>query len=273
MKLKSFLLAFFFLATCSVQAAVVDTLSVYSDTMKKKIQVVVVSPENKKVLAPVIYLLHGHGGDAKTWISIKPELKEIADRDHIIFVCPDGSYSWYWDSPVDPSFRYETFVSGELIKYVDSSYPTIKDRTARAIAGLSMGGHGAMWLSFRHKELYGAAGSTSGGVDIRPFPNNWNMSKLLGKEDENQSIWDSHTVINQINHLQNGDLALIIDCGYSDFFFDVNTNFHKMLLENKIDHDFLVRPGAHNGEYWKNSMDYQILFFKKYFDKAIVQKK
>lgn len=99
------------------------------------------------------------------------------------------------------------------------------------------------------------------------------MSKLLGKEDENQSIWDSHTVINQINRLQNGDLALIIDCGYSDFFFDVNTNFHKMLLENKIDHDFLVRPGAHNGEYWKNSMDYQILFFKKYFDKAIVQKK
>lgn len=65
-----------------------------------------------------------------------------------------------------------------------------------------MGGHGAMWLSFRHKDVFGAAGSTSGGVDIRPFPNNWNMSDWLGKESENQEIWDNHTAINQIDRLK-----------------------------------------------------------------------
>lgn len=265
--LRFCLLAMFTVAAFSLQAAVVDTLQVYSNSMKKNVQVVVISPEKSQTPKPVVYLLHGFGGDAKSWITMKPELKEIADRDNIIMVCPDGQKSWYWDSPEDPSVRYETFVSNELIKYIDAKYPTIKDRKGRAITGLSMGGHGAMWLSFRHKDVFGAAGSTSGGVDIRPFPNNWEMSKQLGEESNNQEVWDDHTVINQIDRLKNGDLALIIDCGYSDFFFEVNNDFHKKLLKYNIDHDFLVRPGAHNGEYWRNSIDYQLLFFKKFFNR------
>lgn len=268
MKIRISFLAIFAFVALSMQGAVVDTLAVYSDAMKKNVQVVVISPEKGGTPKPVVYLLHGHGGNAKAWLSIKPELKEIADRDNLIFVCPDGKNSWYWDSPKDPSSRYETFVAGELIRYIDSRYPTVKDRAGRAITGLSMGGHGAMWLSFRHKDVFGAAGSTSGGVDIRPFPNNWGMNTLLGNESDNREVWDSHTAITQVDRLKNGDLALIIDCGYSDFFFEVNNDFHKALLKYKIDHDFLVRPGSHNSEYWKNSIDYQILFFKKFFDKA-----
>jgi S-formylglutathione hydrolase FrmB len=130
-----------------------------------------------------------------------------------------------------------------------------------------MGGHGALWLSFRHKDVYGAAGSTSGGVDIRPFPNNWNMKDQLGELSQNQARWDSFTVINQIDKIKNGELALIIDCGYSDFFFEVNNNLHTKLLANNINHDYLVRPGAHNGNYWNNAIDFQVLFFKKFFVK------
>ncbi|RHJ87901.1 alpha/beta hydrolase family protein [Parabacteroides sp. AM08-6] len=266
--LRLFFLTGFVVVACSLQAAVVDTLAVYSNAMKKNVQVVVVSPQNtQSSKKPVIYLLNGYSGDAKSWISMKPELKEIADREDLMFVCPDGNNSWYWDSPKDPSFRYETFVSNELIQYIDAKYPTVKDRKARAITGLSMGGHGAMWLAFRHKDVFGAAGSTSGGLDIRPFPNNWEMSKLLGAENENQEIWDKHTAINQIDRVKNGELALIIDCGYSDFFFEVNNDFHEKLLKYKIDHDFLVRPGGHDGNYWRNSIDYQILFFKNFFNK------
>lgn len=270
MRAKVFFLLLVAFFTLSLQAAVVDTIYVRSDAMNKDIQTVIISPGKVKTTAPVVYLLHGHGGDAKTWISIKPNLPEIADQYGIMFVCPDGKNSWYWDSPVNPSYRYETFVSNELIRYIDANYPTVKDRTGRAITGLSMGGHGAMWLSLRHKDLFGAAGSTSGGMDIRPFPNNWNMSEWLGKESEHQDVWDNHTVINQIDRLKNGDLALIIDCGYSDFFLEVNNDFHKKLLKYKIDHDFLVRPGAHNGDYWRNSIDYHILFFNNYFDKNII---
>ena len=91
--------------------------------------------------------------------------------------------------------------------------------------------------------------------------------KVLGNESDNQEVWNTHTAIMQIDRIKNGELAIIFDCGYSDFFFEVNNDFHKKLLKYKIDHDFLVRPGSHNGEYWKNSIDYQILFFKKFFDK------
>ena len=93
------------------------------------------------------------------------------------------------------------------------------------------------------------------------------MSDQLGTIEENRQVWDDHTVINQVDKLQNGDLALIVDCGEADFFLDVNKNLHNRLLELKIDHDFITRPGAHNGEYWNNSIDYQILFFSKFFKK------
>ena len=265
--LRLFFLTGFAFVACALQAAGVDSLSVFSNAMKKNVKVVVVSPDKSQSPASVIYLLHGYGGDEKTWVSMKPELKEVSDRDNLIFVCPDGLNSWYWDSPKNPSYRYETFVSNELVKYIDGKYPTRKNRAGRAISGLSMGGHGAMWIALRHKDVFGAVGSTSGGLDVRPFPNNWEMSKQLGIESENQEIWNTHTVINQIDRLENGDLAIIFDCGYSDFFFEVNNDFHNKLLKYKIDHDFLVRPGGHDGNYWRNSMDYQIVFFKKFFDK------
>ena len=266
--LRTLFLALLLLSGSTIRAAVVDTLAVYSEGMKKNVPVVVITPDKPAEACPTVYLLHGHGGNAKAWITIKPELKEIADREGMIFVCPDGNNSWYWDSPVNPAYRYETFVSKELIHYIDTHYPTRADRTGRAITGLSMGGHGAMWLALRHKDMFGAVASMSGGLDIRPFPNNWGMALLLGAEGENQSVWDEHTAINQISRLKNGDLAILFDCGYDDFFFEVNNDFHKKLLKYKIQHDFIVRPGAHNADYWKNSIDYQLLFFKKFFEKG-----
>lgn len=255
----------------SVQAARVDTVSVKSPSMNKDVKVVYILPDKaiskNPQACPVIYLLHGYSGNARTWIGLKPELPQIADEKGIIFVCPDGKNSWYWDSPKNPSYRYETFISSELVNYTDAHYATIPEKRARAITGLSMGGHGAMWNAIRHKDVFGAAGTTSGGVDIRPFPKNWEMKKQLGELTENEAIWNSHTVINQIDKLANGDLAVIIDCGESDFFLEVNKELHKRLLAYKIDHDFITRPGGHTGEYWHNSIDYQILFFSKFFKK------
>ena len=248
-------------------AAQVDTLSVTSESMRKGIKTIVIVPDVAKERAcPTVYLLHGFGGNYKTWLQIKPELPRIADRMGFVFVCPDGAGSWYWDSPRNPDVRYETFISTELVRFVDARYNTIKERSGRAITGLSMGGHGAMWNAIRHSEVFGAAGSTSGGLDIRPFPKSWEMYKQLGARDEHPDVWDTHTVINLVPGLENGRLALIVDCGYGDFFFDVNQKFHEALLERGIDHDFLVRPGEHNNTYWRNSIDYQLLFFQKYFE-------
>ena len=235
---------------CTLQAAVVDTVQVFSPAMKKEVQVVVIAPEKINHPVPVVYLLHGYSGNAKTWLSIKPELQAIADSDQLIFVCPDGKNSWYWDSPEDPTSQYETFITQELIPFVDQKYPTKATKTGRAITGLSMGGHGAMWLAMRNSDLFGAAGSTSGGMDIRPFPNNWEMSKQLGKASENRERWDAYTVINQVDQLKNGDLALIIDCGTNDFFLEVNRDMHHKLLKYGIGHDYYERPGGHDQRYW-----------------------
>lgn len=266
MKKSGILVCLLVLAVFSLHAAKVDTVAVRSNSMNKDVEVVIVSPSGAKQNTPVIYLLHGYSGNARSWIELKPNLPEIADQTGIIFVCPDGKNSWYWDSPKNPSYKYETFVAKELVSYIDANYPVKKDRNGRAITGLSMGGHGALWLSLRNKDVFAAAGSTSGGVDIRPFPNNWEMSKQLGESSSNREVWEQHTVINQLDRLKNGDLAIIIDCGYGDFFYEVNQDLHKKLLKYQIDHEFQVRPGVHNGDYWRNSIDYQVLFFKKFFE-------
>ena len=177
MKEKTFLLALLLCLTWTMQAAIVDTLAVYSASMNKKISVIVITPERVKSDLPVTYLLHGYSGNEKSWINIRPDLPAIAEQYGMMIVCPDGENSWYWDSPKNASMRYETFIAQELVSYIDNHYATRKSKKGRAITGLSMGGHGAMWLAFRHKELFGAVGSTSGGLDIRPFPNNWDMAK------------------------------------------------------------------------------------------------
>lgn len=269
-KLKTLLLSAFLGAGISAQAAVVDTLAVHSASMNKEVKVVTIRPDKavKGEKCPVVYLLHGYSGHEKTWITVEPTLPQIADRDGIIFVCPDGENSWYWDSPLNPEMRYETFIYKELVEYVDTHFATLADRRYRAITGLSMGGHGAMWNAIRHQEVFGACGSMSGGLDIRPFPNNWEMKKQLGERDDNLEVWNNHTVINQLDKLKDGNLAIIIDCGFDDFFADVNRAVHQALLSRKIGHDFTMRPGAHNGTYWENAIDYQILFFKTFFGKA-----
>lgn len=258
------------MACLGLQAAQVDTLLVRSESMNKDIKVVAIRPDKamKGEKCPVIYLLHGHSGNARTWIDVRPDLPEIADRDGIIFVCPDGNYdSWYWDSPAIKESRYETFISKELIHYVDTHLSAIPDRNMRAITGLSMGGHGAMWNAIRHQDVFGAVGSMSGGLDIRPFPGSWGMKKYLGERDEHFDVWNNHTVINQLDHLKDGALAIIIDCGVDDFFFGVNKAVHERLLQQKVGHDFIARPGGHTRNYWNNSIGYQIMFFKKFFEK------
>ncbi|MDR3712204.1 MAG: alpha/beta hydrolase family protein [Puia sp.] len=262
-----------------------DTIVVYSPSMKKDIKCVVILPtrylsagHGKNAVAtaaegkslprlPVVYLLHGWSGNYAQWPGLAPQLARKADELNILIVCPDGGYgSWYFDSPVDSSIRYETFISRELVTYIDRHYPTAADRAHRAITGLSMGGHGGLYLGIRHKDLYGAAGSMSGGVDFRPFPDNWDLKKDLGDSACCWANWENNTVTHAVEGLKNGEIRLIFDCGTGDdYFIGVNRALHQKLLDKQIDHDYAERPGAHEDAYWRNSVDYQLLFFWKYF--------
>jgi S-formylglutathione hydrolase FrmB len=267
---KSFwLLVLFFVFAAKSKAATVDTVETYSASMKKTIKAVVITPDNYATATelPVVYLLHGYSGNYKDWATKTTSgFEKVADEYQMIIVCPDGGFgSWYWDSPIDEKFKYETYVSDELVKWVDSKYKTIKDRKGRGITGLSMGGHGALYLAFRHLNVFGTAGSMSGGVDIRPFPENWDMAKRLGTLAEHPEYWEKYTVINMLHLLKARSLALIIDCGTDDFFYKVNENLHQQLLYRNIPHDYITRPGAHNWIYWNNAVKYQLLFMSNYF--------
>lgn len=248
-------------------AAKVDTLDVPSLAMHKSIRTVIIQPENtNNESLPTLYLLHGYGGKYSDWVNKVPAIKELVDNLGILIVCPDGGTgSWYWDMTNDKNFQYETFVAKELVNYVDEHYPVLKDRKKRGITGLSMGGHGALYLAIKHQDVFGAAGSTAGGVDIRPFPNNWDMSKRLGQYDENPQKWDEHTVMELTHLIKPNSLELFIDCGTNDFFYRVNCKLHEKLTYLNIQHRFLTMPGAHNWDYWSKSILYQLIFFKDYF--------
>ena len=263
------LIALLFSAIGFVSAATVDTIFTYSTAMKKNIKAVVIMPSDQAATTslPVVYLLHGHGGNYANWLTRVPELKDYSDSHKVIIVCPDGDKaSWYFDSPKLAGSKYETYIATELVNWIDKHYPTIKDKAGRAITGLSMGGHGAMYLSFRHQDVFGAAGSMSGGLDIRPFPK-WDIASHLGTYAEYPANWEQNSVINLTHLLTPGSLSLIIDCGTEDFFYKVNTSFHQKLLDRNIPHDFISRAGTHNWDYWRNAVKYQLLFFNDFFSR------
>ncbi|WPO76840.1 alpha/beta hydrolase family protein [Flavobacterium sp. KACC 22761] len=273
---KSIYTIFLLFLVFTAQASKVDTLEVFSASMQKNIKTCVVVPDNykkSKKAFPVVYLLHGHSGNYATWVKGFKELGKQVDQYGFIVVCADGNYSsWYFDSPIDPSFKYETYVVNELVLFIDKKYKTIADRTGRAISGLSMGGHGALYLSFRHQDVFGAAGSMSGGVDIRPFPDKWEIKKRLGSITEFPENWNQNTVTNMLDLVKDNKLKLIIDCGVDDFFMTVNRELHAKMLALKINHDYIERPGEHNLKYWENSLKYQLLFFHDFFNENVKTK-
>jgi S-formylglutathione hydrolase FrmB len=255
-------LALIFIGIC-VQGATVTNLLVPSLSMKKNVPVTLILPETcqtNHARSPVLYLLHGYSDNNQTWVS-HTSIKELAERYQIIVVCPDGGFSsWYFDSPVDPAFKYETFVANELVDFVDHHYPTLTNRESRAIAGLSMGGHGSLFLAIRHPDRFSVVACLSGGVDLRPFPDKWDIAKRLGDAQSYPDRWKNYSVITLAETLQPGELAISLDCGVDDFFITPNRNLHQLLLEHKVPHDYTERPGGHNWQYWANSIKYQMLF-------------
>ncbi|QCR25134.1 alpha/beta hydrolase family protein [Pontibacter sp. SGAir0037] len=273
------LLAFFCLAlTSTTLGAKVDTVVVASAAMQKDIKAAVVLPasykKGKKVSFPVLYLLHGGTGGYRDWLSKTPDkmlLHRLADEHNLIIVTPDGGpASYYFDSPLDKTSQYETFISKELVNKIDHSYRTVRDRKGRVIAGLSMGGHGAFYIASKHPDLYGAAGSMSGVMNINTAT--WkvpaefaqlraqNFANLLGPPQDASNPYPAYTAVGRTEELKNSGLQLIFDVGVDDFLIDTNRDLHRRLLENGTPHTYIERPGAHTWDYWEKALPYQVLF-------------
>ena len=268
---KSTFLPYFCLLFFCTNAASVDTISIYSAAMKKSSKCVVIKPDTykkNKNSFPVVYLLHGHSGDYSNWIKKVPAIKQYVDRYQLIIVCPDGHYSsWYFDSPVDSSMKYETYIGIEVPRYIDTHYRTIKQRGARAITGLSMGGHGGLFLGFRKANIFGACGSMSGGMDLYPFRNSFDILKRLGDTIRHAENWKKYSVRDVVDFYPKDSVSIIFDCGLDDFFYPTNYLLHAKMVQLNIPHEYIERPGKHDWEYWANAIEYQLLFFRKFFDR------
>lgn len=274
-----FLFILFASFSCA-NAATVDSLDVPSKAMNKTYKAAVVLPAkyaNNKTAFPVLYLLHGGGGHFNDWLNQTPDkmlVKNLADQYNIIIVMPEGeSFGWYMDSPFDPGSKFETYITKEVIAKIDDTYRTVKSNKGRVITGLSMGGHGAMYLAARHPDLFGAAGSMSGAVDMNytkyriedAFLKSLQerFVKLLGTSDVSSDVFVKNSVVNMADLIKKNGLPVIIDCGVDDFVIEVNRELHRRLVYNNTPHDYTERPGAHTWDYWQNSLPYHLLFFSK----------
>ena len=234
---KIFLLFAFIISFTLISFAAVDTVSIYSNAMHKNIKAVVIKPDSyqKEKEFAVVYLLHGAYGNYANWIKKVPALQAYADQYKILVVCPDGSVtSWYFDSPVDTSFKYETHIATEVPAFIDANYKTKKNRKFRAIAGLSMGGHGALFVAFRHSDTFGACGSMSGALDVGSIKTGYDVEKRLGNYDSNKVYYNDWSVLNIIEIKPKDSLAIIIDCGLQDFIYTMSKATHEKMIKLKL---------------------------------------
>ncbi|RYF77413.1 MAG: esterase family protein, partial [Cytophagaceae bacterium] len=269
------------LFTFPLLAAKVDTLDVPSASMGRTLRAAVVLPERykkaRKQAFPVLYLLHGGSGGFRDWLTKTPDktlLHRLADQYNVIIVTPDGDpTSYYFDSPLVKTSQFETFISKELVDRIDNAYRTVRDKKGRVIAGLSMGGHGAMFIASRHPELYAAVGSMSGVMNINTatwkVPADFaksraeNLARLLGPPKEGNTPYPGFTMVTLAEQLKANKLPLMLDIGVDDFLIEGNRDLHRQLMANQTPHDYTERPGAHTWEYWENSLPYHLLFFHK----------
>ncbi|KVV14042.1 alpha/beta hydrolase family protein [Flavobacterium sp. TAB 87] len=279
--MKRQLLLLFVLFSICAQAAKVDTLQIASAAMHKTYKAAVVLPNSyakSKNTYPVLYLLHGAYGHFGDWLKNTPNknlVKNLSDQYDIIIVMPEGeTFSFYLDSPVNKGSQFETYITQEVVEKMDQTYRTIAEKRGRVISGLSMGGHGALYLSTKHPELFCAAGSMSGAVDMGTMLNREPKADIIklfepvfGANGVTQELCEKHAVLEMVGRMKINNISLIIDCGVDDFLIESNRELHRRLVYAKIPHDYTERPGAHTWTYWENALPYQLLFFSKILNK------
>jgi putative tributyrin esterase len=210
---------------------------------------------------PVLYLLHGLTGHYSDWLS-RTKLKEYAARYRLIIITPEGEDGWYTDSATVPADKYETYILEELIPDVERRFRAVRERRGRTIAGLSMGGYGALKFGLKHPDKFIFAASMSGVLDVATrmdvyLKMKWEaMSSSVrqtfgGPDNSVRADNDLYKLFRDLPAERFGALPfLYLDCGTEDGFFAANRELATLLLERKIPHEYRQLPGKHNWVYW-----------------------
>lgn len=212
---------------------------------------------------PLYFLLHGWSGNYSYWHKLI-DCQKYANQHNAIIVCPDGLYdSWYINSPVNKKSQFESFFFEELFPGIAKDYSV--DESNIFITGLSMGGHGALYLFLKHPELFKSAGSMSGVLDLIQVTKGLGVEELLGIKDAKRedSIFNPFSVAANIEKIKESGKPIIFSCGVDDKYYKVNKEFRQLCDQFEIDATYIADPGDHNAAYWKKAIDYHFLFFKQ----------
>ncbi len=251
-----------FIHTVPLYGGEIDTVAIYSEAMDTTLFNIVVVPSHyleNDTRYSVLYLLHGWSGSYSDW-SRKTDLPALVDRYDILIVCPEGGYaSWYLDSPVNPKSQYASYIAEEVVGWIDINYRTNDTPNNRAITGLSMGGHGALFIATEFPNRFAAAGSMSGVLDLSKTRLLDGIYSLLG--ENNSKELDHYSAIYRLDKLIRLAPNILIDCGVNDRYCPSNRELHRKLNDQNIEHTYLEREGGHSWEYWIGSLESHIKFF------------
>ena len=205
---------------------------------------------------PVLYLLHGLTGHYTDWVS-RTNIADYASEYRLIVVMPEGNDSWYTDRGNE---KYESYILQEVIPDVQQRYRTIEARYARAIAGLSMGGYGAVKFGLKSPYTFVLAASMSGVFAITRYseqevPELWRASlKLFGPVgSDTRKTNDIFEILKNLTPARISSLPYFyFDCGTEDssLIFPSNRELATLMFEKKIPHEFRELPGDHSWSYW-----------------------
>lgn len=210
---------------------------------------------SRRTRYPVLYLLHGWSGNYNSWVK-QTGLTQYAAEYQMIIITPEGGNGWYTDSATVPSDHYESYVVSELIADVDSRFRTIADRRGRSIAGLSMGGYGALKFGFKYPEKFSLAASMSGALDVTARTDEASIMQAFGEPES--SARKTNDLARLAREFPTDRQALMpyfyLDCGTDDPWFASNRDFSAVLLERKIANEYRQLPGNHVWTYWDRQL-------------------
>ncbi|MFP9098963.1 alpha/beta hydrolase-fold protein [Flavobacterium sp. RHBU_24] len=245
----------FDIAVPNIAHGTIDTITYNSKTVGTNRKALVYTPPgySKKKKYPVLYLLHGIGGDEKEWFNqgapnvILDNLYAKGKLQPMIVVLPNGramkddraTGNIMAPDKVEAFATFEKDLLTDLIPYIEKKYPVLKKRENRALAGLSMGGGQSLNFGLGNIDKFAWVGGFSSA------PNTKMPAQLLPKPEQAK----------QLN-------LLWISCGDADGLMNISARTHQYLQEHKVPHIFYIEPGGHDFKVWKNDlyMFSQLLF-------------
>lgn len=205
---------------------------------------------------PVLYLLHGFGGNRTTWL----QCEDLA-TDRIILVFPESGRSWFINDA--RGRRYEDYLVGEVVGHVDRRFNTVACREGRGIGGFSMGGAAALFQALRHGDLFSVVCSNGGAFEA-PLREGDPYERFRGDRDlampttrDHERVWgpvgsevrrryDPYRLIRNRN--PEHPLGIHFDVGVDDYprMIAMNRRVRDALAADAVPHEYRERPGGHD---------------------------